>query len=177
MAEPSKWGHRIVTQMSVTELAADSFAPVAMLCFFLTSLLASEKNGTEIKDSNRLARSCSSSPSLHFTFINFFFLFSYFFVRRRLVQVARWSTHLPSSRLFLFFFASHLLKTTSSLKASRRARGEGLPPGGGDSFLFGWAGGGGRFYSSGGTDSFSSVIFSRVQLVICYSNPRQIKSG
>jgi hypothetical protein len=82
MAEPSKWGHRIVTQMSVTELAADSFAPVAMLCFFLTSLLASEKNGTEIKDSNRLARSCSSSPSLHFTFINFFF-FVFLFLRQK----------------------------------------------------------------------------------------------
>jgi hypothetical protein len=51
--------------------------------------------------------------------------------------VARWSTHLPSSRLFLFFSASHLLKTTSSLKDSRRARGEGLPPGGGDSFSVG----------------------------------------
>ena len=94
-------------------------------------------------------------PSLHFYIYQLFLFFFCFLllVRRRLVQVARWSTHLPSSRIFLgfffffFFCLSSFENDVSSLKASRRARGEGLPPGGGD-FFFGWAGGGGRFYSS-----------------------------
>ena len=151
--EPSKWGHRIVTQMSVTELAADSFAPVAMLCFSYQP--PAHKNGIEPMDSNRLARSCSSlgSPLSIFTFINFFYFFFVFFFSSE-GGWSKWRGGQPtclaavySSAFFFFFCLSSFENDVSSLKASRRARGEGLPPGGGD-FFFGWAGGGGRFYSS-----------------------------